>query len=377
MSQATAPTTRYEFLDWLRVIAIFVLLFYHTGMLFVGWEFHLQNDETIEALQRPMEMSHRLRMPLLFVIAGAGLWFASRRRSAGAVMKERTLRLLVPIVFGMLVIVPPQIYVERLARGQWSGDYMSFFFERVLAFQPYPQGDFSWHHLWFIVYLFCYVPLLLPLIAWLKGRVTPAPGVWLYALAVPLVVNEAVLKPLFPATHALLNDWYVFGHYLLLTAYGIVLASLPGAWDWLARQRHRTLGVSAVAAVAFLLLIEKGGVFRGTIVEATLANVFTWCSLLTLLAYGRQLLSFDHPVLRWARDASYPIYILHQTVMMLIAYRVLAWQADPWTKFAVVVCGTALGSAALYEVARRVNVLRFLLGMKPSGSRYGRERARR
>ena len=129
-------SVRYEFLDWLRVIAILVLFFFHTGMLFVGWGFHIQNTEIIEGLQLPMDISHRLRMPLLFVIAGAGLWYASRRRTAGQVLKERTLRLLLPLLFGMLVIVPPQVYVERLFRDQWEGGYLQFYVERVLQFQP-------------------------------------------------------------------------------------------------------------------------------------------------------------------------------------------------------------------------------------------------
>src|SRR5688500_3952411 len=101
MANDATPTTRYEFLDWLRVMAIFVLLFFHTGMLFVGWDWHIQNVETIPALRWPMDLAHRLRMPLLFVIAGAGLWFASKRRSGKALIGERTLRLLVPAVVGM------------------------------------------------------------------------------------------------------------------------------------------------------------------------------------------------------------------------------------------------------------------------------------
>jgi glucan biosynthesis protein C len=85
-------STRHDFLDWLRVIAILVLLFYHTGMLFVGWWWHIQNAETIPMLVWPMEIAHRLRMPLLFVIAGAGIWFALKRRSAGQFAAERSWR---------------------------------------------------------------------------------------------------------------------------------------------------------------------------------------------------------------------------------------------------------------------------------------------
>src|SRR6187549_1585730 len=139
----TTPTPRYEFLDWLRVLAILLLLFFHTGMLFVGWGWHITNAETIPALEFPMGIAHRLRMPLLFVIAGAGMWFALGNRSGGGLVRERSLRLLLPLVAGMFLVVPPQIFIERLFRGQWDGGYVAFFFERVLQLHPYPSGDFS------------------------------------------------------------------------------------------------------------------------------------------------------------------------------------------------------------------------------------------
>ncbi|MFO7305660.1 MAG: acyltransferase [Gammaproteobacteria bacterium] len=365
MKHSTEHAVRYDFLDWLRVIAIAVLLFYHTGMLFVGWDFHIQNAEVIAALQRPMEVSHRLRMPLLFVIAGAGLWFAARRRTNGAVMAERTRRLLVPLVLGMFIIVPPQIYVERLWRGQWDGDYLSFLVERVLQLQPYPAGDFSWHHLWFILYLYLYVPLLLPLLVVLKRVRSLQPGSWLYVLALPLGVNEALLKPWFPVTHALIGDWYCFVHYLLLTAYGLLLASMPGSWDWLARYRTRSLMISTIVTGTLFALLDLGVVQRETAIESVLANWFTWCWLLTALGYGRRYLSKDTPALRWARDASYPIYILHQTVMLLVAYWVIAQSYDPWTKYGIILTATIVFSVALYELGRRIAVTRLILGMRP------------
>lgn len=241
-SSAPAALPRYEFLDWLRVIAIFVLLFFHTGMVFVGWGWHVENPQVIEGLARPMDIVHRLRMPLLFVIAGAGLWFALGRRTGAQMVGERTLRLAVPAIIGMFLIVPPQIYLERLFRGQWQGGYAEFVAERVLAFQPYPGGDFSWHHLWFIVYLYVYALLLAPLLVWWRRRgTTLRPGAWLYALSLPLAANEALLKPIFPETHNLVNDWYVFNHYLLLTVFGFILASLQNGWDWLAVHRRRAL----------------------------------------------------------------------------------------------------------------------------------------
>jgi len=358
-------TERYDFLDWLRVIAIFVLLFFHTGMLFVGWGWHITNAETIPALQWPMDLAHRLRMPLLFVVAGAAMWFALRRRSGATLIRERTLKLLVPVIFGMLVIVPPQIFVERVVHGQWHGGYLAFLFERVFRFELYPAGDFGWHHLWFIVYLYVYVLLLAPLLMWWRNRRSSLrPGAWLYALALPLALNEALLKPLFPETHNLTGDWYIFVHYLLLTVYGFVLASIPGAWDWLAAKRRVSLALGLTVIIGLLTLFNVGVIAHDTPTDHVLANVFTWLWLMTFIGYGRRHLNFANGLLVWARSASYPIYILHQTVIVVIAYFVVAQPWHPWTKYFVVLGATLFICVLLYEsLVRRFAVLRLMFGM--------------
>jgi glucan biosynthesis protein C len=362
----TTPDARYDFLDWLRVMAIFLLLFFHTGMLFVGWGWHITNAETIPALQLPMDLAHRLRMPLLFVIAGAGMWFALKRRTGKAFIAERTWRLLVPAVIGMFLIVPPQVFVERVAHGEWSGGYLDFIVERVLQFEPYPQGNFSWHHLWFIIYLYVYVLLLVPLLLWWR-RAQPVlrPGAWLFALALPLGINEALLKPLFPETHNLTSDWYVFNHYLLLTIYGFVIASVQGAWDWLAERRRWSLALGLIVLIGGLTLIETGVMDRDTPADSVFANIFTWVWLMVFLGYGRQHLSFGNRLLTWARDASYPVYILHQTVIIVIAYKVIQQPWSPWTKYWIVLGATLITCVLLYELLlRRFAITRAAFGIK-------------
>jgi glucan biosynthesis protein C len=359
---------RYDFLDWLRVIAIFVLLFFHTGMMFVGWGWHVTNEQTIDGLVIPMDISHRLRMPLLFVIAGAGMWFALRRRTGAQLFKERTVRLLVPLLVGMFLIVPPQVFYERLFQGKWDGGYARFVLERTLQFQPYPQGDFSWHHLWFIVYLYVYVPLLLPAMVWWKRAAARLqPGPWLYALALPLGINEALLKPLFPEAHNLVSDWYVFNHYLLFTIYGFVLASMPNVWSWIASQRHRLMVTGAATYVVATILFTKGVIHRDTPTDAFIATAFTWACVLAFIGYGHQHLAFSNPLLRWARDASYPIYILHQTLIVAIGYYVVQASWSPWVKYWTVLAATMVSCGLLYElVVRRFGVTRLIFGMKPA-----------
>jgi peptidoglycan/LPS O-acetylase OafA/YrhL len=265
----------------------------------------------------------------------------------------------------MFLVVPPQVFIERLSDGSWNGGYGQFFVEKVLEFQPYPAGNFSWHHLWFIIYLFVYALLLLPLMLWWRrANLSLRPGAWLLLLSLPLGINEALLKPIFPESHNLVNDWYVFIHYLLLTVYGYALASSPATWDWLAKYRRRILLFAVTMTLGTLAAIETGIMSRDTAADSVLANVFTWNWLLVFLAYGRQHLSFSNGLLRWARDASYPIYILHQTVIIVIAWFVIREPWAPWTKYWVVLGATLLTCVVLYEGIRRITVLRYAFGMK-------------
>ncbi len=368
---------RADFLDWLRVIAIGFLLLFHTGMLFVGWGWHIENAETATVLQMPMDIAHRLRMPLLFVIAGASIWFALGRRSVGYVAKERTLRLLLPLVAGMFLIVPPQVFVERIFRGQWHGGYLDFIAEKVLQFQPYPVGDFSWHHLWFIAYLFVYSLMLLPLFQYLRQsqwlnerRLSLKPGNWLYALGLPLGLNEAILKPLFPESHNLISDWYIFNHYALLFCYGVLLCWLPGAWEWL-MQKRRQLLVVGISIIVLVLTLESVGIMHDdTVGDAFAANLFTWTWLMVFFGYGKRWLSFSNRTLRYLSEASYPVYILHQTVTVVIGYFIIQL---PWgwgAKYLLVLAGTAAISLGLYElVIKRWAVTRLLFGLKAGTAR--------
>ncbi len=359
-------TTRYDFLDWLRVLAIALLLVFHTGMIFVGWGWHVTNAQTIAQLQWPMDIAHRLRMPLLFVIAGAGLWYAARRRTGWEIIGERGWRLLVPLVFGVLVIVPPQVYFERRFQGRWSGSYLDFLIDRVFQFHCYPQGDFAWHHLWFIAYLYLFVWALVPVVVlWRRAQTTLRPGAWLFALALPLGVNEVLLKERFGETHLLISDWYLLVHYLTFTAYGVLLARVPSCWDWLAEHRRASLGVAIASLILVVWLLVSGHIEHGSAEDSLLTNVFTWAALMAFLGHARQHLSWSNPLLRWARDASYPIYILHQTVTVALGFYVVRQPWTPWVKFGVVLAGTVLLCLMAYEfVIRRFGLTRLLFGMK-------------
>ena len=339
------PQERYDFLDWLRVIAIFVLFFFHTGMIFVGWGWHIVNEQTLPALRWPMDIAHRLRMPLLFVIAGAGMWFALQRRRPGRFLQERTTKLFVPLVAGMFLVVPPQIYYEHALQGKWN---------------------LSLHHLWFILYLYVYILLLLPAMLWWKRTARHVtPGLWLFLLGLPLGINEHFLKPLYPETHNLAGDWYIFIHYLLLTAYGYLMASTPGVWSWLCRVRRWSLIMGTTVVVLLISGLSNGFITHDSTTDHVGSNIFTWLWIMVFLGYGYRYLSFVNPLLLWSRDASYPFYILHQTVIVAIGYYVVQYAWLPWIKYVVILALSMSACFVLYErCVRRFALLRLAFGMK-------------
>ncbi|RPJ54775.1 MAG: acyltransferase, partial [Acidobacteria bacterium] len=206
MRYASNENRRHD-LDWLRVLAILMLQVFHTGMAFNSWGWHIKNPETLPWLDLPMSFLHQWRMPLLFFISGVGTTFALRSRKLSGFVKERHRRLLWPLVFGMLVVIPPQVYCERLFQGV---NYASFwdFYRTVFHGTSYPQGNTSWHHLWFVAYLFVFSILTVPVLAAFatrRGRIVLeacrtwlAQGARIYLLILPLSLIQVGLRPYWP-----------------------------------------------------------------------------------------------------------------------------------------------------------------------------------
>ncbi|MCE9668046.1 acyltransferase [Myxococcus stipitatus] len=369
MQSPHVPTTAHRpDLDWLRVVAIVLLHLFHTGMMFNHWDWHLKAPVKLEVLEGPMEVMHLLRMPLLMLISGLGTALALKRRTVGAFARDRTKRLLLPLLFGMFVIVPPQLYVERVFRGQFQGSYATFY-PSVLDLVPYPAGNLSWHHLWFVAYLFVYCMLALPLFAALESaRARPllarveawlCRGANLAWLAVPLALNDLLLFR-HPQTHALFDDPHTFGHYGLLFLLGHLLGRCPRVWDVLQERRWWLLGT---AGVVFAIMAPPN---EYPLVPERLGRIAAlWSFLLTALAWARHCVRRERPWLKHAQELSYPFYILHQTVILLVGFALLHLPVGPWLHFACVLGVSFVATWALSELVARLAWLRPLFGLKP------------
>lgn len=183
-------------IDWLRIFVVFLLFPFHAARVFDGWEINYIKDQTNAFSSWLVAGVGFWFMALLFVIAGYSTFQALQKRSTGAYIKERVLRLLVPLLFGFVLIVPVQGYVASLQHEGFTGNYLRFLRGYFLDFGDISgyTGGFTPAHLWFILYLFVISLCLLPLLSKLRmPKEGHAASVWLLLLAfIPMTAAEVL-----------------------------------------------------------------------------------------------------------------------------------------------------------------------------------------
>ena len=370
-------------LDWLRVLAFGLLIAYHAGMAWSGWSWHVTSIDSIDWLREGMRFVNRWRMPLIFVVSGAAIALALGSRSPRSFALDRVRRLLVPLLFGMIVIVPPQIYLERLYRGQFTG---SFFEWLPQAFQggAYPAGNVSWHHLWFLAYVLVLTFVALPYFLWARseqGRATLEKAGHLAArfglqwlMVLPLAASILWLAPISYNTNGLVGDWHGLVYYGALLLYGAFLFGSPEVISALNRQRWLSFA-AGVAAYATLYVLFVDGAVRPVIADAdrpayalvSALNTMAW--LFAIVGFANRYLTKRPAFLSEATEAVYPFYILHQTVTVIAVYWLLQIGAPPVAGFILAVLATFLGTTAIYfGLVRPLWFLRPLFGLKAAYS---------
>lgn len=368
---------RYD-LDWLRVIVFGLLIFYHVGMFFVApdWEWHIKNNHTYEWIKYPMKFLNQWRLPILFVISGMGTSYALSKRSGVQFAFERTKKLFLPLVFGMLVIVPPQVYIEKLSKGLIKGSYFDFWPAQAFI-GKYPEGNLSWHHLWFLPYLLLFSLVLIPVFLYLRKhpdhillRATAKmcqTKLGLYWFVLPLYLIEAFVEPFFETTHALVGDWFAITNYITLFFIGFLLISVKDVF-WNAVEKNRSLYLKC-GAVGFTLFILITSLYEDSYVrhftEALITVATFWSWILTLFGYASKHLNKPSRTLSYCNEAVYPFYILHQTITVVLAYFI---KDLPWSffcKFWLLSLGTFVISWFIYEfLIRRWVLIRPFFGLQ-------------
>jgi hypothetical protein len=389
--------TRRHDIDALRALAFGLLILYHVGMVYVSdWGFHIKSTHQWDWLQWPMVSVNRWRMPLIFMLSGIALALAGPGlrpdHGLSGFALRRTYRLLLPLIFGMLLIVPVQAYCEAVVNGAVEPGFAAFMF-RYLQLRPWPEGGFAgashgvtWNHLWYIAYLWVYTVLLLAALSvrrtgfgtWLaSSRLMPASWHGLALVVVPALYFTACLywlQPRFPETHALTDDWFAHAKYFAAFLLGFALARDERFWTRIDRMRWWTLGLAGLSLAVYLVLrLAAFGLLdvnwdalpdwnRHAISRAA-HGLYLWAALLTILAFARRWLNRPFRWLPRANEAVYPWYILHQSLIVPLVYVLTPLALAGWLEFALVLGTTVYGCLLIHELLiRRSAVLRPLFG---------------
>jgi len=377
---------RLHYLDWLRVIATLGVFLFHAINVFGPAKFEINNAERSAVIMIIQGFFFPWGMPLFFLVAGAGSWFALRRRTAGQFTRERTLRLLVPFFTGTLLLGPIQLYLSwshRSQTGVFTGSFPEFLVDRLPPIGPKFFGAFG-YHMWFLGFLFAFSLLALPLFTWLKGeagrkavsrlaRLCERRGAILLFI-LPIAVLRLGLHPFFPEQQSW-ADFFSHGAFFVL---GYLLFADERFLRAIRRDWRILLGVgigALVAAMAIVVSMESFDIEKApsTFFEFLLWGLLAacgWCWATFMLFIGMRYLDRDNKVLRYGQAANLPFFVVHQPVILAVAYFVVQWDAGILPKLLAVVLGGFIVSLGCYELLiRRVAPLQVLFGMKAPGRR--------
>lgn len=371
---------RLYYLDWLRVLAFSILLFEHCAELFVPWSFWVKNAEVSNALGYFITFLKPWRMPLLFMVSGAALFLACKRKSSMDILKERSIRIMLPLVGAIFLVIPPQIYFIRIQEGYRDNFWQ--FYQSVFDFSWFPQGNLHWLHLWYLGFILGFTLLVIPFLPKMRNeKVNRFLNRLDIGLKHPLLLTTLGLVMSLP--YYAINTTITKGNLAQLAFYfpyflfGLTVFLRTNIQENVKQHAKGYLILAlcttgALYALSFLrydgaLLVKQAindqhkpfGIFA-------LQTLNTWLCVLAIMGYAAKFLNFKSQKLTYANEAVYPFYIMHQTVIVAFGYYIVQLDASiPWKLFLV----TFLSFSSIwifYEyMIKKFKILRFLFGLKP------------
>ncbi|MEC4590768.1 acyltransferase family protein [Nitrospirillum amazonense] len=384
-------TRRYD-LDWIRVIAFFLLILYHVGMFYVPWDWHVKSPHTVPALEPIMMLTSPWRLTLLFLVSGAATRFLADKMviadkmAVGALTRARVARLLPPLLLAIFVIVPPQSFFEIVEKvPDQALPYAAFYLKYVTGSGHWCRGTDclatpTYNHMWFVAYLLAYTLVLCGLLAVgrellrrLERGMELALGGW-RLLVLPLLflglIRYALLDR-FPMTHWIVNDWY--DHALSFSAFlfGFLMAKSETLRQGFLRPRWSAL---LVALPAYAVFATYAWAYRAddAVPPEALRTVMRfvyaadqWAAIAAVLGFGARHLTRDSAALRYLVPAVFPFYLVHQTATVVLGHYLAKAGLPQGLEAPLLILGTFATCLAVYEAVRRVNPLRPWFGLKP------------
>ncbi|MDG1021915.1 MAG: acyltransferase [Emcibacteraceae bacterium] len=368
---------RQYFLDWLRVLAFAYLIFYHTGMMFVEWPFHIESGHDSQFLKSVMLLTATWRLDLLFLVSGVAVSVMMTNMSLGKFCWQRVVKLFIPPLFAIIVVVAPQPYFEALQNGLIEPGYWQFWTEQYFHFTwlegmitPWP----TYTHMWYVLYLFCFTLILIPLFYFINSesgiRILHELEDWLTKglrlLWAPYIIylSEYFYLGHNEVSHNIFDDWHALFIFAYILIIGVLFVRMPKVWVRFENIRFWSLSLAlilhAIALIKYNLETPLDFI-NWDLLEVLLK----WSWIAAIIGFAKRYLNFTNNTLRYFGSIVYPLYILHQTVMIVIGYYIIDWGFSALIEYIMIALGTFAISLILIEgIIKQSNILRIFFGLK-------------
>ena len=371
---------RHHGMDWLRIGAFGLLILYHIGMYFVPWGWHVKIAQPLGWVQVPMLATNSWRLGLLFLVSGyASAALFAKLGGSGAFARSRSARLLIPLIFGIIVVIPPQPWIELVGQHGYDKGFLHFWSHDYFLFGSLDGIVLpTWQHLWFVVYLWVYTMLAAVLVALVPtamrarvadgaARLLSGRGLLVWPLALWLLIYAAF--PDHDETHALFDDGPSHLHYLMPFFVGWLLRVRPALFDAVARwwRAALALAVAAFAVVASIMGLWLSGAQPdgwGRLPFDIAHLVQGWTTIVALVGIADTWWNRDHRWRATLAEAVFPFYIIHQTIIVVTGWYLLQAGVAALPSFLILVAATVAGCWLFYSIGRNIGWLRPLIGLQ-------------
>lgn len=326
-------------IDWIRNIAILMLFPYHTAVIFDNMgSFFIKAQYSHQVATMFIASTFFWYMPLLFFLAGASTYHAFGKRNTKAYIKERCTKLLIPLMIGLLTVVPSQVYYALRWRGQYTGNVFEFyrnFLFRVTDFKG-TDGAFTPAHLWFIMFLFIISLMAIPILKWINTQrgtkfINSAKDKFLNYKGFFLAYGIFMLAEIVPR----LGDKSLTQN-LLLFVFGYICYSDDEFTDKIDLKRRKCLMISvagtAISTIIYIMVSKVLSPRMSLVILVTCTNAVVIPAILTIVGYGRRFLTRNNWTLKKLNEHSFYIYILHQPILIACAYYILPLKISGYIK---------------------------------------------
>ncbi|MCM3744583.1 acyltransferase family protein [Sporosarcina luteola] len=360
---------RHYDLDWIKVFAMLLVFLYHCSMFFNSFEWHIKNNIINSSIEFFSLLIGNWIMPIFFVISGIATFHALKKRNTQSYIRERLLRLGIPLILGIFLLSPPQVYIERIANNQYEGTYFQFYphYFDGLYLEIGGTGNFAFfgHHLWYLLALLLFSLLTLPF--FLKPRENAGEKVFGYFhylfMPIPLIVSALT-------TNTIVNlggGGLVF--YFILYVYGYYFFTRGNLREFIRRVGIFAGFLSVLSMAGYIFLVMYNGfpmsLSLNWAIFIVIRVIMVWNVVFYILFLGDKFLNVSNGVLKYTSEAAMPFYVLHQPIIIIIGFFIYNLEWDVFVKAAFLVSIAFTIIMILYHfIIRRFNVLRVLFGLR-------------